>query len=238
MTEQDISTLIAAGLSQLGLPAHAAPVLARYETLLLEQNRSMNLTAITNPLQAAQLHILDSAALLNCASFDGRRVLDVGTGAGFPGMVLKLVQPELRLTLLDSLQKRMDWLREIAPALGAEDVCILHGRAEEYALMPEYREQFDIVTSRAVADLRVLCELCLPFVKPGGVFLAMKGQRAQEEKVSAGRCISILGGRLEKDRSYRIPGTDIVRRVVCVRKEKNTPPAYPRRFAKIRKSPL
>ena len=226
------------GLAALNLPTASAPLLARYEALLLEQNRHMNLTAITDPVQAAQLHLLDSAALLNCADFAGKRVLDVGTGAGFPGMVLKLVQPDMELTLMDSLQKRMDWLRGIAPELGLGDVTILHGRAEAFGQEPPYREQFDIVTSRAVAELRVLCELCLPFVKPGGVFLAMKGQRAGEEKEQAARCVSILGGRLGKDQVYTIPGTDREHRVVTVYKERPSPAQYPRRFAKIKKAPL
>lgn len=233
-----MTELLQNGLSALGLPTDAAPMLDRYETLLLEQNRHMNLTAITDPVQAARLHLLDSAALLTCADFAGKRVLDVGTGAGFPGMVLKLVQPDMDLTLLDSLQKRMDWLRQIAPGLGLDDVTILHGRAEEFGQDPAYRERFDIVTSRAVAELRVLCELCLPFVKPGGVFLAMKGQKAQEEKEQAARCVSILGARLGRDRTYTIPGTDVQHRVVTVYKERPSPAQYPRRFAKIKKVPL
>lgn len=233
-----MTELIAQGLKELGLPTDAAPALGAYLGLLLEQNKTMNLTAITDPVQAVPLHLLDSAALLNCADFTGKRVLDVGTGAGLPGMVLGLLRPELDLTLLDSLQKRMDWLRSIAPGLGLKQVTILHARAEELALDSAWREQFDIVTSRAVADLRLLCELCLPYVRPGGLFLAMKGQRAQEEKDAASRCISILGGRLEPDRTYTIPGTEVIHRVVVVRKEKPTPARYPRRFAKMKKSPL
>ena len=232
------TTLLASGLTELGLSPAPAERLAQYQRLLLEQNRSMNLTAITEADQCARLNLLDSAALLTCAGFAGKRVLDVGTGAGFPGMVLRLVEPSIRLTLLDSLQKRMDWLRSIAPALGAEDVEILHGRAEELGREAAYREQFDLVTSRAVADLRLLCELCLPFVRPGGLFLAMKGLRAQEEKDNAARCISILGGRLQKDRTYQIPGTDIVHRVVVVEKVTTTSGVYPRRFSKMKKSPL
>lgn len=233
-----MTELIARGLSALSLPTDAAPALAEYGRLLVEKNETMNLTAITEAVQVAQLHMLDSAALLGAADFAGKQVLDVGTGAGFPGMVLRLVQPDIRLTLLDSLQKRMDWLREIAPELGAADVSIFHGRAEEFAQTPPFREQYDIVTSRAVADLRILCELCLPFVKVGGVFLAMKGQKAQEEKDAAGRCISILGGQLQKDYVYQIPGTDITHRVVVIRKMRPTPAAYPRRFAKMKKMPL
>lgn len=233
-----MTDLIASGLTELGLSPASARVLGEYLRLLLEQNKSMNLTAITDPTEAARLHLLDSAALLGCRDFAGKRVLDVGTGAGFPGMVLRLVEPAIDLTLLDSLQKRMDWLRSIAPALGAEDVTILHGRAEELAREEAYREQFDLVTSRAVADLRLLCELCLPFVRVGGFFLAMKGQKAQEEKNAAGRCITLLGGRLHRDWTYTIPGTDVVHRVVVVEKVRETPQTYPRRFSKMKKQPL
>lgn len=233
-----MNTILTQGLQALSLSPDSAPVLEKYGTLLLEKNQSMNLTAITDPDQVARLHMLDSAALLGCAEFRGKRVLDVGTGAGFPGLVLKIVEPSLSLTLLDGLNKRIEWLRQIAPELGITDLTALHGRAEELALLPEYREQFDIVTSRAVADLRVLCELCLPFVRPGGLFLAMKGPNCQEEKDSAGRCISILGGQLEKDYVYQIPGTDVTHRVIKVRKKSDTPKGWPRRFSKIKKFPL
>ena len=177
-----MNEILRQGLAALSLPQDAVPALEKYGSLLLAKNQEMNLTAITDPEQVARLHMLDCAALLNCADFRDKRVLDVGTGAGFPGMVLKLVEPSLSLTLLDSLNKRIDWLREIAPELGIEALAAIHGRAEEYGQMPEYREQFDIVASRAVADLRVLCELCLPFVRPGGLFLAMMGPNCQEEK--------------------------------------------------------
>ena len=233
-----MNDILTEGLTALSLPIDAAPALARYGELLLERNQTMNLTAITDPQQVARLHMLDSAALLGCADFKDKRVLDVGTGAGFPGMVLGLVEPSIQLTLLDSLSKRIDWLSEIAPQLGISRLTAIHGRAEEFGQMPEYREQFDLVTSRAVADLRILCELCLPFVRPGGLFLAMKGQKAQAEKDAAGRCISILGGQLRKDYVYQISGTDITHRVVVVEKVRETPGQYPRRFAKIKKSPL
>ena len=127
---------------------------------------------------------------------------------------------------------------EIAPELGVDQLTAIHGRAEEYGRMPEYREQFDLVTSRAVADLRMLCELCLPFVKPGGLFLAMKGPNCQEEKDAAGRCITLLGGQLRKDFVYTIPGTEITHRVVVMEKKSSTPDRWPRRFSKIKKFPL
>lgn len=233
-----MKNILTQGLTQLNLPADAAGTLEKYGNLLIAKNESMNLTAITEPTQVARLHMLDCAAILNAADFKGKTVLDVGTGAGFPGMVLKCIEPTLSLTLLDSLNKRIEWLREIAPELGIDDLTALHGRAEEFGQMEEYRQQFDIVTSRAVADLRMLCELCLPFVKVGGLFLAMKGPGAQDEKNSAGRCVSILGGRFRKDLVYDIPGADAGHRVVIVEKIAPTPPAYPRRFSKMKKSPL
>lgn len=233
-----MNEILRQGLAALSLPQDAVPALEKYGSLLLAKNQEMNLTAITEPEQVARLHMLDCAALLNCADFRDKRVLDVGTGAGFPGMVLKIVEPSLSLTLLDSLNKRIDWLREIAPELGIGELTAIHGRAEEYGQMPEYREQFDLVTSRAVADLRVLCELCLPFVRPGGLFLAMKGPNCQDEKDSANRCITTLGGQLRKDAVYQIPGTEITHRVVVIEKKSPTPSRWPRRFSKIKKFPL
>lgn len=234
-----MNELIAKGLADLNLPTDAAPALARYGMLLVEQNQVMNLTAITDPVQVARLHMLDCAAILQAADLTGgKRLLDVGTGAGFPGMVLKLVQPELDLTLLDSLDKRIQWLTRLAPELGAEGVRAVHGRAEELAVQPEWREQFDVVTSRAVADLRMLCELCLPFVKVGGVFLAMKAEDCTEEVNAASRAVSLLGGRLLPAYSYTIPGTNVTRKVVRIQKEKETPAKYPRRFSKMKKQPL
>ncbi|MCD8147617.1 MAG: 16S rRNA (guanine(527)-N(7))-methyltransferase RsmG [Clostridiales bacterium] len=230
--------LIEAGLREMGLPAAPGAALARYGQLLLEQNQVMNLTAITEPTAVAQLHMLDCAALLNAADFTQKTVLDVGTGAGFPGLVLKLCQPDIRLTLLDSLDKRIQWLAQTAPALGAENVVCVHGRAEDLALQSAYREQYDIVTSRAVADLRVLAELCLPFLRVGGVFLAMKGRDSSPEVNRADRAISLLGGRLQTAYTYEIPGTDVTHKIIRVEKVRSTPERYPRRFAKIKKNPL
>ena len=228
---------IAQGLTELGLDAGKAPQLARYGRLLLEKNQVMNLTAITDPDQVAHLHMLDCAAVLGAAEFDKKRVIDVGTGAGFPGLVLKICDGSIDLTLLDSLQKRVDWLAEISTGLDAPARTV-HGRAEEFGRDPEYREQFDVATARAVADLRMLCELCLPFVKVGGVFLAMKAGDCREELDAAGRCITLLGGRLMKPYRYTIPGTDLTRQVIRIEKIAPTPEKYPRRFAKIQKAPL
>ena len=232
---------IAKGLAELGLtpPAGAAGKLAEYGRLLLEQNRVMNLTAITDPDQVVDLHFLDSAALLTLGvDFRGKRLLDVGTGAGFPGLPLKILEPSLSLTLLDSLGKRVRWLETVAEALALEDVTCLHARAEEQALLPGFRDAFDLVTSRAVASLELLCELCLPFVRVGGLFLAMKSVDSGPETDRAARGIAKLGGRLLTRRDYAIPGAGVRHRAVFVEKISNTPKGYPRRWAKIQKAPL
>ena len=229
--------LIALGLSRR-IPSGAPEHLTRYALMLLEKNAVMNLTAITEPDQVAQLHMLDCAALLTVCDFEGKRLLDVGTGAGFPGMVLKILVPRLDVTLLDSLNKRLDWLNEVSAALALRDIRTIHARAEETARDPAFREQFDFVTSRAVADLRMLCELCLPYVKTGGEMLAMKSTRSTEEIDAAGRAVSILGGQMLPPVDYTIPGTDVTHRLVRIRKIAPTPQKYPRRFAQIKKSPL
>ena len=205
----------------------------RFGRLLLEKNQVMNLTAITEPEKVAELHFFDCVALLNAADFKGNRVIDIGCGAGFPGVPLKIAEPSIELTLLDSLGKRMDWLREILPELGLE-ANVVTARAEEY--VSSCREGFDIAVSRAVARLNILSELCLPYVKVGGVFLAMKGQLADLELEEAKRGISLLGGSVEQVFSYEVAGA--VHRAVVIRKEKPTPAKYPRPFAKIKKAPL
>lgn len=226
------------GLIELKLDAGKASQLARYGQLLLEKNQVMNLTAITDPDQVARLHMLDCAALLNCADFKGKTLIDVGTGAGFPGMVLKIMEPSLELTLLDSLEKRLNWLAEVCEELGLEDVRFVHARAEEQAHDPAFREQFDFATARAVASMNTLSEICLPYVKVGGQFLAMKSVESTEEINQAASAVSKLGGRLEKRYDYQIPGTEICHRVVPVSKVSPTLEKYPRRWAKIQKSPL
>ncbi len=228
------------GLAALGLtpPIGAIDQLVRYAQLLLEQNKVMNLTAITEPDQVADLHFLDSAGVALCADLAGKKLIDVGTGAGFPGMVLKILVPEVELTLVDSLGKRLDWLSTVCGDLCLTGVTIRHARGEELSLDPAFRDQFDFATARAVADLRVLCELCLPYVKPGGRFLAMKAAECEEEVSQAGRAVSVLGGRLLPAFRYPIPGTYVERRVVLVEKLSPTPKGYPRRWAKIQKSPL
>ena len=235
---KEIHTLLTEGLTALGLPPEAADRLERYSAILLEQNQVMNLTAITDPTEVAQKHMLDCAALLGAADFRGeKKLIDVGTGAGFPGVVLGICQPGLNLTLLDSLKKRLDWLETVGGALSVP-LATVHARAEELGRKPEYREQFDFATARAVADLRLLSELCLPFVKVGGQFLAMKAESCQEEVDASAHAIQLLGGRLKPTYTYTIPGTDLTRKVIVIEKVAPTPEKYPRRFAKMQKEPL
>ena len=205
----------------------------RFGEALLEQNKVMNLTAITEPGAVARLHFVDCMALLPLADLRGKAVIDVGCGAGFPGVPLKIAEPSMELTLLDSLAKRMHWLEELLPQLGVQ-AQVVTARAEEY--VRTCRESYDIVTSRAVARLNVLAELCLPYAKVDGVFLAMKGALADEEIDEARRGIAQLGGSIE--RVYEYPIQDAVHKAVVIRKQKPTPPKYPRAFAKIKKSPL
>ncbi len=223
-----------------GLPAYSVTLsdgqidtLCRFGEALIEKNAVMNLTAITEPSAVAQLHFLDCIALLNAVDFREKRVIDVGCGAGFPGVPLKIAEPSIRLTLLDSLAKRMNWLSETLPALGV-DAEIITARAEEFAA--QRREQYDLATSRAVARLNVLAELCLPYVRVGGKFLAMKGALAQEEVEEARRGIERLGGHVL--RIFEYPVADAVHKAVVIEKLRPTPPQYPRAFAKIKKSPL
>ena len=230
---------ISQGLAELGLtpPVGGAEALAEYGRLLLEQNQVMNLTAITEPDQVADLHFLDSAALLTLGEdLRGKRLIDVGTGAGFPGLPLRILEPSLQLTLLDSLGKRIDFLKEVCSQLGLARVDCVHARAEEYAA--GHRQQYDIAASRAVANLNVLCELALPLVKVGGQFLAMKSVSSDDEIAGARGAIGQLGGRIADIRDYTVPETEVRHRLVIVEKVKNTPAIYPRSFARIKKAPL
>ena len=228
--------LLQQGLQTYGLDAGKADQLLTFAEMLLEKNQVMNLTAITEPVDVAQLHLLDCAAVLTMADLKGKRVVDVGTGAGFPGMPLQILEPTAKLTLLDSLNKRIGFLQEVCDALNLRDTRCVHGRAEEYAR--DHRESFDFATSRAVAALNVLCELALPMVKLGGAFLAMKSVDCDEELRQAKSAIAQLGGSVEAVRDYTIPGTDVRHRLVIIRKVKPTPAAFPRAFARIKKNPL
>lgn len=225
---------LTAGLEALGLDPALRERLEAFAELVLERNQVMNLTAITEPKAFAGLHLLDSLSLIPLAGLGSGSVVDVGTGAGFPGVPLAIALPGARVTLLDSLGKRVDFLREACGALGLENTRCVHARAEEFG----ERERFDWAVSRAVAPLPILCELSLPLVRTGGRFLAMKSSHSQEELEGAGRAISLLGGRAAWAKDYLIPGTDIQHRLICIEKTSPTPKKYPRRFSQIKKQPL
>ncbi len=228
--------ILSIGLPALGVGDTCIPDLEKFVDMLLERNQVMNLTAITEPDQVARLHLLDSLSLLPVEAFAGKAVIDVGTGAGFPGIPLAIVQQDADFTLLDSLGKRIRFLDEVREALGLGNVTCVHGRAEEFA--QAHREQFDLAVSRAVANLAVLSELCLPLVKVGGAFLAMKSTGCEAETEGAQTAIRRLGGTLERVVDYTIPTTDVTHRVLVIRKTAPTAKKYPRPFAQIKKQPL
>lgn len=233
-----MENLLRTGFAELGIKpdARSTERFIKYFEYLEERNKVMNLTAISGEKDVAQLHFLDCAALLGMADLKGKSVIDVGTGAGFPGLVLKIAQPDMSLTLLDSLNKRIDFLSETCDMLGLSDVRCIHARAEEAA--PELRASFDVAVSRAVARLEVLCELCLPFVKTGGVFIAMKGPDCADEVERAENAMKLLGAQLKETVLYTVPGTDISHAAVIIEKTKPTHPKYPRKWAQIKKNPL
>ena len=226
---------LAKGLPGLGLslPEETRDTLCAFGEAVIEQNKVMNLTAITEPKQVAKLHLLDSLSLLSLEDLTGKKVIDVGCGAGFPGVPVKIACPEMQLTLLDSLGKRMQWLETVLPTLGVEAEC-LTARAEE--AVSDRRESYDYATSRAVARLNILLELTAPYVKVGGAVLAMKGSAAREELAEAKNAISRLGLQLEKVEEFPMDGT--AHTVIVLKKVSHTPPQYPRRYAKIKQNPL
>ena len=228
--------ILVRGLAELQLDTSRAEALEAFARAMLQKNEVMNLTRITEETAVAQLHLLDSAVLLTLADFKGKRVCDVGTGAGFPGMPLRILEDDFDLVLLDSLDKRIAWLRQQCEAMGLQRVDCVHARAEEFAAAE--KERFDIVTSRAVANLRMLAELCLPLVKVGGLFLAMKSVESEGELHEAENAIKRLGGTLKKTVDYTIPTSDVTHRLLIIEKTAPTPKGYPRAFAKIKKNPL
>ena len=233
-----LEALLQSGFEALSLVPDSQ-ALSRYRIYyeyLEEMNQVMNLTAISGEEDVARLHFLDCAALLGLADFAGKKVIDVGTGAGFPGLALKIACPAMELTLLDSLDKRINFLKNTCEKLGFDDVTCIHSRAEE--IPAGFRQGFDFALSRAVARLNLLCELCLPYVKKGGAFIAMKGSDLEEELAEAQRCIRTLGGQVEQKIDYTIPGTDVTHSALIIRKVADTPAKYPRRWAQIKKSHL
>lgn len=213
--------------------------LSLYYSLLLEWNQKMNLTAITEPRDVAVKHVVDSLSAFDAPLFrDGIRVIDVGTGAGFPGIVLKIYWPSMEIVLLDSLQKRINFLESVVSALGLSGVVCVHGRAEEAARQKEYRERFDLALARAVARLPVLAEYTLPFVRVGGSVLALKGARYAEEMEEAEQAAKTLGGGKPSAKVVKLPGLDDGRAVIRIDKREPTPKAYPRKSGTPEKKPL
>lgn len=227
-------TLAAHGVT---LDREALMRLDLYAERLIETNRRFNLTAVTDPDEVTVKHFADSLVLLGKTQFPaGASLLDVGTGAGFPGLALKLARPDLSVTVLDGTRKKLGFIRAVLEETGLAGET-LHLRAEEAGKLPKYREKFDFVTARAVADMAVLVEYCLPFVRAGGLFLAMKSAAAEEEIQNAAGAVRLLGGKTEQNLLFDLV-ENTPRRIVFVRKISQTPPKYPRASAKIAKSPL
>ena len=234
----EISTIVAELCAESGieLDAKAGERLEKYAEMLIEKNKVMNLTAITEPKEIALKHFFDSLIPLKQLNIpQGAKIIDIGTGAGFPGMVLKIARPDIQLTLMDSLNKRLIFLQEVLDELGLQAE-IIHSRAEEKA-KGELRESFDFAFARAVAQLNILCEYCMPYVKVGGRFIAMKGKKAAEELAEAKAAIRILGGELESFFEDSLPSGD-ERGTVVIKKISQLSPKYPRAGGKISKSPI
>ncbi|MDO4173905.1 MAG: 16S rRNA (guanine(527)-N(7))-methyltransferase RsmG [Eubacteriales bacterium] len=230
--------LLETGFSAMHLTVLDAQIaqLQDFTARMLETNKVMNLTRITEPQEIAQKHLLDCASLLQAADFHDKQVIDIGCGAGFPGMPLRILCPTCRLTLLDSLKKRIQFLATCIDGMQLDNTEAVHARAEEFAAT--HRESYDIAVSRAVAQLNVLVELSLPLVKQGGMFIAMKSTESDAEIQQARHAIAVLGAEIEEIVDYTIPQTDITHRLVVIRKKKQTPPQYPRPFRKISARPL
>ena len=208
----------------------------KYNDLLIEWNEKINLTAITEPSEVVIKHFTDSVTGEKLLG-KGAKVIDVGAGAGFPSLPLKLVRDDLEVLMLDSLGKRVNFLNEVIGALSLEKISAIHARAEEVS-KKDLRESFDACVSRAVARLSVLCEYCLPFVKVGGVFLAYKGPQGLDELNDAKKAISVLGGEVSEIKEYNLPNSDITHTIIVIKKVRQTPLKYPRNSGKISKSPI
>lgn len=210
-----------------------------YYEMLVEWNQLMNLTAITGYDDVMKKHFVDSISLIKAYDISKKsKVIDVGTGAGFPGLALKIAYPSLQVTLLDSLNKRIQFLNAVIERLGLVGVDTVHGRAEDFAKPGKLREKYDLCVSRAVANLSTLTEYCLPFVKEGGMFISYKSEKIQEEMVLADKAISVLGGKVERQVEFTLPDSDIYRNLFVIKKIKKTPGKYPRKAGLPSKEPL
>ena len=225
-------------LTDNNIDSDTAEAFYKYYELLVDWNEKINLTAITEEDEVATKHFLDSLNAATGIVKDGMEVIDVGTGAGFPGLPVKIANPGIKLTLVDSLNKRINFLNEVINELGLSDVTTVHSRAEEVGVNKDYREKYDLCVSRAVANLTTLCELCLPFVKVGGLFVSLKGPKADEEVKEASKAIKLLGGEFVRMQSYDVSDTDLNHNIVIIKKISQTPTKYPRKAPKPAKEPL
>lgn len=211
----------------------------KFYDILIDWNKVMNLTAITEYEEVLKKHFLDSLSITKVINLEEiQSFIDVGTGAGFPGIPLKITFPHLKVTLLDSLNKRVRFLDEVICDLGLENVDTIHGRAEDIGKKEKYREQYDLCVSRAVANLATLSEYCLPYVKIGGVFISYKSGNIDEEIRNSRKAVNLLGGVIEETVKFELPGTDIGRSFVIIEKQKSTPKKYPRKAGVPSKEPL
>lgn len=210
----------------------------KYKDILLDWNQRINLTTIIDEKEIAVKHFIDSIIVLKYINLSNKKIIDVGTGAGFPGLPLKIVNESINITLLDSLNKRINFLDEIIHHLNLKNVELIHGRAEEFGVNSKYREKFDYCVSRAVANLQVLCEYCLPFVAIGGYFISLKGPKVEAEIDDAKKAISILGGKLEKVGKVLLPFSDISHSIIFIKKINQCPSNYPRKSGKPSKEPI
>lgn len=225
---------------KMGLEAVAsADLFFEYKKMLLEWNEKINLTAITDEREIIIKHFADSLSIVsNFEIAPGASVIDVGTGAGFPGIPVKLARPDISMTLVDSLNKRVKFLEEVVASLHIEGTKAVHMRAEDGGQNPAFREKFDCCISRAVANLAVLSEYCLPFVKVGGVFVSLKGPKVEEEMAEGKKALDVLGGKVKEIIPVSIPNSDIKHSLVIISKIKHTPPRYPRKAGTAAKSPI
>lgn len=229
------------GLADLGveLTEFQTDQFLHYYELLIEKNKVMNLTAITEFQEVIEKHFIDSLTLVKAIpDLKDQKVLDLGTGAGFPGIPLKIAFPDLDMVLLDSLNKRVLFLNDVIHGLGLKGITAIHGRAEETARKKEFRQQFDLCVSRAVSNLASLSEYCIPFVRIGGYFVSYKSADADEEIFQAKKAVFLMGGKIEKVIKFQLPESDQGRSLVCIRKEKGTPGTYPRKAGIPAKKPI
>lgn len=241
---KDGLSLFKNGLDELGISLSDIQIqqFIRFYEMLVEKNKVMNLTAITEFEEVIVKHFLDSLAVVKVVSKDTLKgdvkIIDIGTGAGFPGIPLKIAFPDIKITLLDSLNKRINFLREVCDELGFENVEFIHGRSEDFGKDPQYREKYSVCVSRAVANLATLSELCIPFVEQGGCFVSYKAGDCGEEIKESARAVDKMGGKVEVMEEYTVPTSDLNRVLLKIKKEKATPKAYPRKAGTPSKEPL